>query len=654
MSFRQFAFNNVRRNGRAYLAFFLSSSFMVMIFFCYAMLIFHPGLLEHRIGEMTRTGMIVAEYIIYIFSFLFVLYSISTFLKVRQKEFGVLVLLGATTGQLNRLVFMENMIIGFASVIAGVASGLLLSKAFLLISSNIVILELPFYWPLQAILLTCTAFLILFFLLSLFTLVFIRKNRILELLKGSSKPKEEPKTSWWLALLAVLLLTLSVINLNSEHLSSKNLFAAVITGISGTYFFYTQLTVPLIRALKKNRHLYWKGTNLLWLSEMAYKLKDNARMLFMVNVFIALACMSAGLIISIDMDYKKKYEAMPYAFVYKVNNEETITEETEGIEAILEQNNVEFTRIDWPSFYTDARSDEGTQGYYTEYYTEFVPLSQAKRSEAEYLKNIPEHLSGDEAYLLVSSSYADSHASVKEVIYADFQYGADPEQIQVVGSELVAYLEGGASWQLIVSDEAYSRYVEEYGEQDQIWSRMQVFYHIPAWEGKRPPGLQDEAVAVSNQVLAWMEGEGGHASANFVRSKVSDYYELKQSTSVLGFIGVFVAAIFSIASASFLYFKLFSELNQDRHIYRSLSKIGLSRNEMRQSATIQMAVLFFIPIVISTIQALVVLTPLGENFSLEVTTLPVLMASSAFFAAQLLFFLVIRARYVMQLRRIMV
>lgn len=41
MNFPQFAFNNVRRNSRAYFAFFLSSAFMVMIFFSYSVFIYH-------------------------------------------------------------------------------------------------------------------------------------------------------------------------------------------------------------------------------------------------------------------------------------------------------------------------------------------------------------------------------------------------------------------------------------------------------------------------------------------------------------------------------------------------------------------------------------------------------------------------------------
>lgn len=102
MSFPQFAFNNVKRNARAYFAYFLSSSFMVMVFFTYALFIFHPDINNTDLGSNTRMVMEIMEYIIYIFSFLFVLYSIGSFLKARNKEFGILTILGATQGQMER------------------------------------------------------------------------------------------------------------------------------------------------------------------------------------------------------------------------------------------------------------------------------------------------------------------------------------------------------------------------------------------------------------------------------------------------------------------------------------------------------------------------------------------------------------------------
>src|SRR5699024_9240065 len=99
VNFRQFAFKNVIRNKRLYIAYFLSSMFKVMVFFVFAMFAFHPIFMSGSIRWEALYGMGIAGGIIYIFSFFFVLYSMSSFLKSRKREFGLLMMQGMSTRQ---------------------------------------------------------------------------------------------------------------------------------------------------------------------------------------------------------------------------------------------------------------------------------------------------------------------------------------------------------------------------------------------------------------------------------------------------------------------------------------------------------------------------------------------------------------------------
>jgi putative ABC transport system permease protein len=164
MTFPQFAYRNVMRNKRTYAAYFLSSSFSVMIFFVYALFIFHPAIKKGVTASLAVSMMTAAEYIMYIFSFFFVLYSVSTFLKTRKREFGILMMHGMTRGQLNKLVFLENMLIGIAAIFTGIAAGLLTGKLFLMIGASILdVKQLHFYLSWKPLGLTISAFLLLFF-----------------------------------------------------------------------------------------------------------------------------------------------------------------------------------------------------------------------------------------------------------------------------------------------------------------------------------------------------------------------------------------------------------------------------------------------------------------------------------------------------------
>src|SRR5690625_387858 len=152
MTFRQFAFNNVFRNKRLYAAYFLSSLFTVMVFFTFLNFAFHPELSGEDMNSNVLQGMTVAGGIIYVFSFFFILYSMSSFLQSRKREFGVLMIQGMSNTQIRWMVFLENMVIGLFATVIGITLGLVFSKVILLIAENVLVLDesLQFYFPTMA------------------------------------------------------------------------------------------------------------------------------------------------------------------------------------------------------------------------------------------------------------------------------------------------------------------------------------------------------------------------------------------------------------------------------------------------------------------------------------------------------------------------
>ncbi|WP_059046404.1 FtsX-like permease family protein [Paenibacillus rubinfantis] len=649
MNFLQFAFNNVRRNARAYFAYFLSSAFMVMIFFTYAMFIFHPGIAESEMGRMTSIGMEVAEYIIFVFSILFVLFSIGSFLKARSKEFGVLSLLGATTGSINRLVFLENLIIGVGSIAAGLAGGLLLSKLFLLLSVKVTGMNpLPFYVPWKAMGFTAVAFLILFVVLSVFTLIFFRKNQVIELLGGSSKPKTEPRVSWVLALLGVALLASAVLLLKGGNgLDFSKVMLAAATGIWGTYFFYTQVTVAIIRLLKRNRRLLWRGTRLLWISEMAYKIKDNARMLFMVTVAISLASMSVGVILAANAQNERVYKANPFAFTYGIYDEAFFEKDMAWIDQQLSERGIRYETVEQESFFGYIRSSE--------LYVNVLSRSvYNKATELLGLQGLPKIGPGQAIAYAMEGSAAE-HALKGPTLPLTLSFLEQPLELELLPNEVPLTGISSNISVVVLSDADFTKLKNGLTEEEQNRLYRNIEIYVPDWQHKEAPRLQDPEIVIGKQLFHGMMERLDHdETSNYMSSRGRTFAETREQLSMLSFVGIFIAAIFSVSSASFLYFKLYSELNQDRRMYHSLSKIGLGEREMRFSSSLQIALLFFIPVVISGIQTMVVLSLLGARFQLGNVTLPVLTASGAFLAAQLVYYIVVRSRYVVQLKRVMV
>ena len=133
MTLRQLTLSNIKGLRRKYAAFLFSSILSVVVFYLLASFVLHPDVASGYIAqaERVRSGLVVAQCIIVAFSFFFVLYSSSAFVRSRKKEFGLLSLLGATKRQLSRFVVTEHIIIGAASIAVGLGMGIPLSKLML-------------------------------------------------------------------------------------------------------------------------------------------------------------------------------------------------------------------------------------------------------------------------------------------------------------------------------------------------------------------------------------------------------------------------------------------------------------------------------------------------------------------------------------------
>ncbi|APO46440.1 hypothetical protein BS614_22005 [Paenibacillus xylanexedens] len=652
MSFPQFAFNNIRRNGRAYIAFFLSSVFMVMIFFAYAVFIYHPYVTELPMGDTTATGMQIASVIVYVFAFFFVMYSISAFLKSRNKEFGILTILGAEPAQIRRLVILENMLIGCLSIIAGIGGGMLLSKLFLMLTTRFIGMDdLPFYFPVKAILITIGAFLLLFFCISLFTLVFIGNKRTLELLTGTNKPKKEPKASWFFSLLGFALLTVGFVVLRSG-LNGGTIMLAAVTGIAGTYFFYSQLSVLIIRLLKRNRKTVWQGTRLLWISEMSYKMKDNARMLFMVTVVIAIASMSAVVILSLDQENREQFTNNDFPIQYNVFRP------TEQLDMSAIDSKLEAAGLDYQQIYLEYLWSSADQSAVS-----VMPLSHYNQYNLTQGRKMFQLDTG--SALFVDTRNEKDQGQIERNRFRNYAKG-DKLTLNLNDSPLEARVTDTdidpqfgtllyATGVVVLPDEKYEEIAQQIKE-NMISGKY--LYQIPAW-GHAVPDRHSSEAMVSDQLLSSADSiRSSNASTDnhsgYLSTRYGDFERFRQATALFTFLGIFIGLIFSISSASFLYFRLHTDLEADGKMVHSLSKMGLSFQEMKRSSTVQIAILFFLPIGVAIIETLVVVKPFLTEFGITNYTMPVLTVFGAFVLAQTFYFIIIRSRYIASLRKMMV
>lgn len=628
MTFRQFAFRNVLRNKRLYIAYFLSSMFTVMVFFTFAIFAFHPAFSEGPVNKYALFGMAVAGGIIYVFSFFFILYSMSSFLQSRKKEFGLLITLGASDKQIRLMVFLENILIGFFATAGGILIGLVFAKSILLIAENILIIDesLDFYFPVLAIVLTFISFIFLFFCISVFVAFILRTNKLVDLIKGDKQAKGEPKASVSLSILAVILLITGYgTALYVKGASVVFMMIPVIIVVTlGTYVAFTQLSVYCIRLLKRNKSLFWRKTNMLLFADLSFRMKDNARTFFMVAIISTVAFSAIGSLYGFQSYLTKGIkEVNPYTYTYSPfldESGEVIEQDMQQIDAILEKEkiNADMESADL-AFYDTSVEESPVLIVKASDYNRFAALIDEKELHPEENKAI---------IIEQSDAVITGGQKASDILMTSRVQLENGQEIQP--SNTVESAVGlGITGYYVVNDSTYT----------ELGTPVRTDF-TAAWNV--PDGNE-------NQVI-----EAGRKLEDQVKHKVFavDYnlYEINKAYGPILFIGLFIGIVFFVSAGSFLYFRLFTDIDVEKRKFQSIAKIGLTQSELKKVVNRQIAILFFSPIVIALVHGAVALTALSRLFNYNLTAESALVLGS-FAVIQVLYFLVVRFIYMKQVIR---
>ncbi|AUD25995.1 FtsX-like permease family protein [Bacillus cereus group sp. BC251] len=639
MTFRQFAFNNIFRNKRTYAAHFLSSAFSIMIFFTYALLLFHPDLQ----GELKSTSATISAYgtmgftisqgLIFVFSFFFILYSVSSFFKTRKKEFGILMMQGMSMRQLKKLLLIENMLIGLGSICIGILIGLIFSKLVLLISASVLMINngLPFYTPVKAVLLTIITFLFLFFIVSLFTFKMVKITELVELIRAEEKPKPEPKSSILLSLLSLISIGYGYF-LVFRFISSSSfttLGMGVLLVIIGTYFLYTQCSVYILHLAKRRESFFLKRTNILTISELIYRMKDNATMFFIVSIVSAVAFTAIGTTAAIG---SKDLVRMtnPYTFLYgDFENNKALNKNLSIIKKHLADANIPYRMASASYIYTESN-------VIVMKLSEYNDLAKALGYQQETIENEGE-------ILLIPGVVSQKH---------EFKNGDYKKSIEVIQGEWTKTFQvEKAVENLVLPHDTRKIYI---AVQDQVYDEIPITsdpnnIHIPY----RTYGfVVDDWIKtkrISNELISTFAKEEG--SFQF-RALTLDLLSAKQTNGLLLMASVLVGIVFFTFAASFIYFRLYTDLDRDQQQYKMISKMGLGKRELKKVVTRQLLLMFFLPIIIAVIHTVVAYMALQQllDFSIMNSSIVILIS---FICIQVLYFFITRWRYLQKLYKVM-
>lgn len=591
MNFSQFVVRNTLRNKHLYLAYFLSTLFSVMVFFTFSVMAFHPSLSEN-LNDKVQTGMLGSAIIIYGFAFFFVMYSMGVFLQSRKKEFGLLMIQGMSPKQLRKMVFIENLVIGFFATILGSLVGIGFSQIILWVSRVTLGIDFGFYFPMKALGLTIVSFFILFFLISFFIQFRLPKLNVQELLKAGELGKGSFKVSPIKSILALLLIAGGyAVALLTPGMGVVVVFLPVVfVVILGTNFLFNQFSVFVIEKIKKRESVFWKKTNMVVFSDLAFRMKDNARSFFLVSVISTVAFAAIGTLYGFQSIILGAIGSAPYS--YSATDDEANT----------------MQKVDESLAKEKLTAEKATFVYYTAEDYEFITESEYNKA-AKLVGEAPITVKEDAVQLKSSTPFDATQAQATVKI--------DNTEYQV--SDLV-------------ETKAMSVFLPTFvvpDSQEGMPQATQMTYWVTTGD--------KEAQIRAGQSLE-EQGLYNVQSIEYMKDSI-----IKSYAPVL-FVGIFIGIVFFVSAGSFLYFRLYSDMDSDIEKFKMIYKLGLSKKELKKMIYQQVGILFFTPIIVSFVHGAVALTAMYHMFSLGMQ-LAGWQVLGVFLLIQFIYYLVARIFY---------
>lgn len=588
--FPKLALSGIIKNGKSYIPYILSCIGCVSVFYIVVSMANDEMLPTISGGVIAQSAMMLGTVIIGIFAALLLFYTNSFLIKRRKKELGLYNVLGMDKRHIMRLIFFETLFIAVFSIAVGLVAGMLLSKLMLSVFLKILGLEVVFAFNVSVVSVITTGIIFgaIFFLNLLLNIFRVGVNNPMELLHGGQKGEKEPKSNIPLALIGLLCLGggyyIAVI-VKDPVIALVQFFGAVILVIIGTYALVTAGSTVILKALKKNKHFYYKPTHFISVSGMLYRMKQNA-------AGIATICiLSTMVLVTVSTTFCLYFGL------------DDIADSTMSEEATLTcywDDNTIGPRVDEAVKKSAEKAGAGLNGYYGMYfvsssYTRTSPNTFSAASGASASSWYISFTSAD----LVSNKAAGNVGPDEALVYSSFGYGEDTinfggKTYKVVEPEtdvdLTSVLGNIFGDKCVVVLNSWDEVQGIFGQED-ISGR-----YMASFNGASP----EESQKISEQINTDYHNEDNE----FILTSSTKMDLKKELQSMYGsflFLGVFLGLLFIMATVLIMYYKQTSEGYDDKERFSILERVGMSQAEIKKTIRSQVLMVFFIPLILAVI-----------------------------------------------------
>lgn len=575
-----------------------------MMYYMVSSLSMNPNMMNMIGGDVMQQILSLGIYVITVFAVIFLFYTNSFLIKRRKREFGLFNILGMEKKHLSIVIALESMIVFLVSMVLGIGIGILLDKAFYLLIAKMLnaSIALGFYISYQSIVNSIILFLIIFVLMYLFSLIQINLSNPIELLHGDQHGEKEPKTKWLLAIIGLICLGTGYymsVSIQDPVTAFAFFMVAVILVVIGTYMLFTAGSIVILKLLRKNKRYYYKTNHFISVSNMIYRMKQNAVGLGNICILSTMVLVMLSTTISLWVGMNDIIETrFPRDITVSINSVDsnqalyTIDDMNNAIEqaGIQTEDELVYRTLSVSAFnqgntYTFGNENMSLQDISNVVVLYFITLDDYNRTEGTNVSLAP-----DEVLVFPSGKQFDHKTidiasntfkvkGILDSIKADSNYSANLQNSMFVVVDSMDTL--------FMIDDLQK---QAYGD-NASYIHTSYDFNLSKSEGMSVKEATDTLIA----------NYPGDTTYMMVDTQEGNYEDLLSLYASFLFIGIFLSFLFIMATVLIMYYKQITEGYEDKKRFEIMQKVGLDKREVKKTINSQVLTVFFLPLVVAAI-----------------------------------------------------
>jgi len=602
--YTRLAVTNIRKNSKTYFPYILASSATVMMFYNLLYLLLSKDVNSMHDSSTLSAVLGLGSIVTGIFAFILLLYINSFLIKRRKKEFGLFNILGMEKKHIARIMLLETVMIGLLCIGLGLIAGVLFSKLALLLLLKILAMNASFGFevPLRAVSITVILFGAIFLINLVYNVFQVHVSKPIELLKGGNVGEKEPQTKWLIALTGAAALGggyFIALTVKSPLAALNLFFVAVILVIIGTYCLFTAGSIAVLKALRRNKRFYYRTNPFIAVSGMIYRMKQNAAGLasicILATMVIVMVSSTVSLYIGLEDALRTNYireisvsaSNVTYDDIKQVDDAIAETVKIRGLsihnpirllyasEAAVQDGNA-FTGVRSAGFSSSGLS----------------MLMFITAEEYHRIEGVSVELSEGEALVYIVKGKLPGETLDFGGYSLNIRGRLDKmetiEEFSPLKNSMLAQ-----SYVIVTADEQDLNRARQALNEGEEW--LPGFQYNYLFDTKADRKAQADLVSSLQYVMRDL------SVPVFVEGREASKNEFISLYDVLFFLGLFLGALFILGTVLIIYYKQISEGYDDKERFAIMSKVGLSRGEIKKTIRFQVLSVFFLPLIMAVI-----------------------------------------------------